>query len=285
MNILLLGHKGMLGRDLYNKLILNHDVTGKDIDDIDITVDEALRSVISEIAPDVVINAAAYTDVDGCESDREKCFLVNAEAVKNIALACRDRGIKIVHFSTDYVFDGRKGTPYLEDDACNPLNVYGESKLMGERYLQEICKNFLLIRSSWLYGRHGKNFVKTIADKAKVEKSLRVVDDQIGSPTFTWDLASAVQLLLESHHTGIFHVTNRGNCSWYEFAVKIVKGIGAENVCVEPIKSSEIKRPASRPSYSVLGCRKFIETSGKAMRYWQIALDDFIGKMGFRQSQ
>ena len=285
MNILLLGHKGMLGRDLYNKLIVSHDVTGKDIDDIDITEGEALGNVISDVGPDVVINAAAYTDVDGCESNREKCFLVNAEAVKNIALACKDRGIKVVHFSTDYVFDGRKGTPYLEDDVCNPLNVYGQSKLMGEQYLQEVSKNFLLIRTSWLYGRHGKNFVKTIADKAKVEKSIRVVDDQVGSPTFTWDLASAVQLLIEGHHTGVFHVTNRGNCNWYELAVKIVKGINAENVHVEPIKSSEIKRPASRPSYSVLGCRKFIEASGKTMRYWQIALDDFIGKMGFRQSQ
>jgi dTDP-4-dehydrorhamnose reductase len=280
MNILLLGHKGMLGRDLFNRLIVSHDVTGKDIVDVDITSGEACRDIVAEVRPDVVINAAAYTDVDNCESEGEKCSLVNAEGVKNIALACREKAIKIVHFSTDYVFDGEKGTSYVEYDTCHPLNHYGESKLMGEEYLQELSKDFLIIRSAWLYGRHGRNFVKTIVNKARTEKHLKVVDDQIGSPTFTWDLAGAVQLLIEDGYAGIFHVTNRGSCSWYEFAAKIIKHAGMTDVSIEAIKSNEVMRPARRPRCSVLSCRKFMDTTGKTMRYWQVALDDFIGKTG-----
>ena len=281
MDLLVLGHKGMLGNDLAVRMMVSHHVTGRDIDDVDITSEAACRDVILETKPDVVINAAAYTDVDGCESDRDTCFCVNAEGVKNIALACQKSGIKMVHFSTDYVFDGKKKTPYVEDDPCHPVNLYGQSKLMGERYLRELSKNFILIRSAWLYGRNGKNFVKTIVDKARTEKCIEVVDDQIGSPTFTWDLAAAVQILIEGHYTGVFHVTNRGSCSWYEFTLRIMKCAGMTDVQVKPICSDKLARPAPRPPYSVLSCRKFIETTRKTMRYWQVALDDFIGKMGY----
>ena len=281
MKILILGYKGMLGSDLLLRLIPFHEVNGKDVEDFDIASRASCEEVISEDNPDVVINAAAYTDVDGCESKREQCFAVNAEGVKNIALVCKERGIKIVHFSTDYVFNGGKGTPYREGDACNPINVYGHSKLAGEQYLQQISDNFLLIRSAWLYGRNGKNFVNTIIEKAKTEKTLKVVDDQVGSPTFTWDLAGAVQLLVEGQYSGIFHITSRGSCNWYEFTLKILKTAGVTDVTVKPIKSDVLARPASRPHYSVLGCRKFIETTGKTMRYWQVSLDDYIGKMGY----
>ncbi len=281
MKILILGHKGMLGSDLFLRLFAFHEVEGKDIEDFDIVSQGACTEAISEIGPDVVINAAAYTDVDGCESDSDTCFSVNAEGVKNIALACRERGIKIVHFSTDYVFDGMKRNPYQEDDTCNPINVYGKSKLAGEQYLKQFSDNFLLIRSAWLYGKNGKNFVKTIVEKARTEKVLNIVDDQVGSPTFTWDLAAAVQLLIEDRHTGIYHITNRGNCSWYQFAVKILKSACVAGVTVKPIKSDALQRPAKRPHYSVLTCRKFFETTGKTMRYWQVALDDYISKMGY----
>lgn len=280
MKILILGHKGMLGSDLFQRLIACHDVVGKDIDDLDIASRGDCRDVVLEIEPDVVINAAAYTDVDGCETERERCFAVNAEGVKNIALACQDREIRIVHFSTDYVFDGKKGTPYVEDDECNPMNAYGCSKREGELYLQEFSNNFVLIRSAWLYGRNGKNFVKTIIEKAKSKNTVEVVDDQRGSPTFTWDLSAAVQLLIEGQHSGIFHITNRGNCSWYEFALKIVQIAGLETV-IKPIKSQELKRKAKRPHYSVLSNRRFFETTGKTMRFWQIALEDFIGRTGY----
>ncbi|NTW15949.1 MAG: dTDP-4-dehydrorhamnose reductase [Syntrophaceae bacterium] len=281
MKILILGHKGMLGSDLLLRLFAFHDVTGKDIEDFDIASQGACEEVIAETEPDIVINAAAYTNVDGCESDSDACFSVNAEGVKNIALACRQKRIKIVHFSTDYVFDGTRKTPYQEDDKCTPLNVYGKSKLAGEQYLKQFSDNFLLIRSAWLYGKNGKNFVKTIIEKARTEKLLKIVDDQVGAPTFTWDLAAAVQLLIEGQHTGIFHITNRGNCSWYEFAVKILKSACIPEVTVKPIKSDELERPARRPHYSVLTCRKFSETTGKVMRYWQVALDDYISKMGY----
>jgi dTDP-4-dehydrorhamnose reductase len=281
MKILILGYKGMLGNDLVLRFIGSHDVIGRDIEDFDIASADACEHVISDAEPDVVINAAAYTDVDGCESNRELCFSVNAEGVKNIAVICKDRGIKVVHFSTDYVFNGKKETPYLEDDLCDPINVYGLSKLAGERYLQQYSENYLLIRSSWLYGRNGKNFVRTIVEKARTEKTMKVVDDQVGSPTFTWDLARAVQLLVEGQYNGIFHITNRGHCSWYEFAQKIVKFSSANDVAVHPIKSDALARLANRPSYSVLGCRKFIESTGKTMRYWQVALGDFISKMGY----
>jgi dTDP-4-dehydrorhamnose reductase len=281
MKILILGHKGMLGSDLFLRLFAFHEVTGKDIEDLDIASADACEGVISETEPDVVINAAAYTDVDGCETNREKCFSVNAEGVKNITLACVDRGIKVVHFSTDYVFDGKKGTSYVEDDTCNPVNVYGQSKLAGEQYLQQFSNDFLLIRSAWLYGKNGKNFVKTIVDKARISKQLEVVDDQIGSPTFSWDLAGAVQLLIEGKYSGTFHVTNRGKCSWYEFAKRILKSACIDDVTVKPIKSDVLARPANRPHLSVLSCRKFIESTGKTMRYWQIALDDFIKKMEY----
>jgi len=277
MKILILGHKGMLGSDLFLRLFVFHEVTGKDIEDLDIASEEACEGIISETEPDVVINAAAYTDVDGCEANREKCFSVNAEGVKNIALACEKRGIKVVHFSTDYVFDGRKSTPYLEEDVCNPINVYGQSKLAGEQYLQQYSSDFLLIRSAWLYGKNGK----TIVDKAKINKQLEVVDDQVGAPTFSWDLTGAVQLLIEGKYNGIYHITNRGNCSWYEFARRIIKSAGINDVTVKPIKSDLLARPAKRPHYSVLSCRKFITSTGKAMRYWQVALDDYIRKMEY----
>ncbi|MGC9977059.1 MAG: dTDP-4-dehydrorhamnose reductase [Syntrophales bacterium] len=279
MKVLILGHKGMLGSDLFLRLLAFHDVTGRDIDDFDITSLEDCQKVISDTEPDIVINAAAYTDVDGCESNRDKCFSVNAKGVKNITLSCRERGIRIVHFSTDYVFDGKKQEPYLEDDTCCPINVYGQSKLAGEQHLKQLSDNFLLIRSAWLYGRNGKNFVKTIVQKAKTEKYLEIVDDQVGSPTFTWDLAGAVQLLIEGQHTGIFHITNRGNCSWYEFALKILRFAGVTGVTVKPIKSDKLARPANRPHYSVLNCQKFFQSTGKAMRYWQVAVDDYIGKV------
>lgn len=279
MKILILGHKGMLGTDLVSTLSTSHDVTGKDIEDFDISSAGDCGDVILESGADVVVNAAAYTDVDGCESDRQGCFSVNAEGVKNVALACNDRGIKIVHFSTDYVFDGTKGSPYLEGDVCNPINTYGESKMQGEVYLKEVSDNFILLRTSWLYGKSGKNFVEAIVEKARNVTKLEVVDDQTGSPTYTVDLAAAVRVLVEGNHTGVFHVTNRGKCSWYEFAMKILEYAGITDVEVEPIKSDKLTRKALRPQYSVLSCRKFLDVTQKTLRFWQIALKDYVSRM------
>lgn len=279
MKILILGHKGMLGSDLVSMLSISHDVTGKDIEDFDISSARDCRDIILGSGPDVVVNVAAYTNVDSCETNREECFSVNAEGVKNVALICQDRGIKIVHFSTDYVFDGTKGSPYLEDDVCNPINIYGESKMQGELYLKEVSDNFILLRTAWLYGKNGKNFVRTILEKARNVKKLEVVDDQTGSPTYTVDLAAAVRVLVEGNHTGVFHVTNRGKCSWYEFALKALEYAGITDVEVEPVKSDRFVREALRPQHSVLSCKKFLDVTQKILRFWQIALNDYVSRM------
>jgi len=293
VKILLLGHKGMLGSDLHLRLFAEHEVVGMDKEEIDIASSEESKKAIKETAPDIVINAAAYTNVDGCETAKDECFAVNAEAVKNIAEACRDKKIRIIHFSTDYVFDGTARQPYKEDNQCNPINIYGESKLAGERYLQSLSGNYLLIRTSWLYGIKGKNFVQAILTKAKAKSfiddtmakakarkdnpsTLSVVDDQVGSPTYTKDLAAAVALLIEKNAQGIFHITNRGSCSWHQFAVKILRESGFDKIEVIPIKSDQLPRSARRPAYSILSMQKFIQTTGKTTQPWQLALQDYL---------
>jgi dTDP-4-dehydrorhamnose reductase len=276
VKILLLGHKGMLGNDLLLKLNMGHEVVGLDKEEIDIVSASECKKAIKEIKPDIVINTAAYTNVDGCETAKDECFAVNAEAVINIADACRDKNIRIVHFSTDYVFDGTAKQPYKEDHQCNPINTYGASKMAGERYLRSLSENYVLIRTAWLYGVNGKNFVQTILEKVKTTKKLTVVDDQTGSPTYTKDLAAAVDLLITQNAKGIFHITNRGNCSWYQFAVKILQEAGIHDIDVTPIRSDQLQRPATRPAYSVLSMQKFIQTTGKTMQPWQLALQDYL---------
>jgi dTDP-4-dehydrorhamnose reductase len=276
VKILLLGHKGMLGSDLLLKLNMGHKVVGLDKEEIDIVSASECEEAIKEIEPDIVINAAAYTNVDGCETAKDECFAVNAEAVKNIADACSNKNIRIIHFSTDYVFDGTAKQPYKEDHKCNPINVYGESKLAGERYLQSLSDNYVLIRTAWLYGVNGKNFVQTILEKVKTTKKLTVVDDQTGSPTYTKDLAAAVDLLIIQNVKGIFHITNRGSCSWFQFAVKILQEAGIHDIDITPIKSDQLQRLAKRPAYSVLSMQKFIQTTGKTMQPWQLGLKDYL---------
>jgi dTDP-4-dehydrorhamnose reductase len=275
MNILVLGYKGMLGSDLMAKFG-DHTLAGKDVDDFDITSAADCRDVIEECRPDMVINAAAFTDVDGCETREETAFAVNADGVKNVALACRKGNIRIIHFSTDYVFDGTGERPYREDDPCNPINAYGRSKLQGELYLREFSSNYTLVRTSWLYGRHGKNFVKAILHRAKNGQPLEVVTDQVGSPTFTPDLAGAVKVLAEGGHTGTFNVTNRGSCSWYDFARRILDLSGFEGLEMKPITSDVLERRAMRPKNSVLSGEKFAAATGKTLRFWQIALRDYL---------
>lgn len=278
MIILLLGHRGMLGNDLLVHLGGRHDVIGMDKEEIDITSAVECKKAIAETKPDIIINAAAYTDVDGCEDHQDECLAVNAEAVKNIAGACQGKNIGIVHFSTDYVFDGKGSEPYKEDHACNPINAYGFSKLAGERYLLSLSDNYLLIRTAWLYGKNGKNFVRTILKKAETTDKLEVVDDQIGSPTYTKDIAAAVGFLIEKNIRGIYHVTNRGICSWFQFAVRILQESAITAVQVIPVKSDKLTRPAKRPLYSVLSNQKFVQTTGKTMQPWQLALQDYLKK-------
>ncbi len=283
MKILVLGHRGTLGSDLMLRMGGAHDITGKDIDDFDISVEEECRRVIEDSSPDVVINAAACTNVDGCETDHDRCFAVNAVGVKNVTLACGREGIRIVQFSTDCIFDGRKPSPYIEEDEPAPLNVYGASKLEGERFLQAFSDRWLLIRTSWLYGRNGGNFMKTLLTEADQAKSIDVADDQVGCPTYSWDLAGAVQLLIERGDQGIFHLTNRGRCRRHEFACKVLQYAGKTDVAVRAVPLEELCRPAVVPARSVLSCRKFFETTGRTMRFWQIALQDCLARPGGRK--
>ena len=276
MKILLLGHKGMLGSDLAAQFKYRHEVIGMDKEEIDITRASECRKAISDVAPELVINAAAYTNVDGCETAKEECFAVNAEAVKNIAEACRERHIPVVHYSTDYIFDGNGSRPYTEDDPANPINSYGASKLTGEHYLRQLTDDHLIIRTAWLYGAKGKNFVGAILDRARTTGKLTVVDDQTGSPTCTRDLAAATELLVDKKARGIFHVTNRGFCTWYDFARKILKEAHLDAVEVLPIKTSDLQRAAKRPAYSVLGMQKFVAATGKTMQPWQLAFSDYF---------
>lgn len=270
--ILVVGARGMLGQDLLT--VLDGDVRGVDVDEVDITSFEAVRRTLLTLHPRVVVNCAAYTDVDGCEQKVETAMEVNGEGVGHLALACREVGAKLVQVSTDYVFDGRKGTPYGEDDPTAPLSVYGESKLAGEMNCR-LCEDHLIVRTQWLYGVHGKNFVETMLRLAAERDELSVVDDQIGSPTWTMDLSRAIRALIERGCRGTYHAANAGTCSWNEFARTIFSQSGTA-VTVKPLSTAELGRPAPRPLYSVLDCTKLSRDAGFAMPPWREALAHYL---------
>jgi dTDP-4-dehydrorhamnose reductase len=277
--LLVVGAKGMLGRDLMGILhssFSKDEIIGWDIDEMDIQKEDESVTKIEKLRPEIVIHIAAYTDVDGCESDKERAFAVNAEGTRHVALAASKCHAKMVYLSTDYVFDGEKREPYLENDSPHPLNVYGHSKLKGEQYVQEWVKDSLIIRTQWLYGPFGKNFVDSILRQAREKGALSIVNDQIGSPTYTADLAKAISGLIRLDARGIFHVANRDLCSWYTFGRAILKLSGVNRVKVVPISSKELGRPAARPSYSVLNCQKFEKETGLTMRPWSEALKDYL---------
>jgi len=277
--ILVIGAKGMLGRDLLPLLqasFIGREVIGWDIEEIDIREEKSTRSKIETLNPETVINIAAYTDVDGCEKNRDAAFQVNAEGMKHIVLGAKGCGAKVVYLSTDYIFDGRKKEPYLETDLPNPLSVYGRTKLKGEEVLQKGIDDHLIIRTQWLYGRHGKNFVASVLRQAKEKRSLTVVDDQTGSPTYTVDLSRAITGLLEHNSRGIFHVANQGNCTWYTFSQAVLKFAQVEGVTLTPISTEALGRPAVRPSYSVLDTQKFERETGMRLRHWADALKDHL---------
>ena len=277
--ILVIGAKGMLGRDLMDILhstCSKDEIIGWDIEEIDIQKEDESITKIEKLRPEIVIHIAAYTDVDGCELDKEKAFAVNAEGTKHVALAASKCDAKIVYLSTDYVFDGEKREPYSESDPPHPLNVYGHSKLKGEQYVQEGVKDSLIIRTQWLYGPFGKNFVDSILQQATEKSALSIVNDQMGSPTYTLDLARAISELIQFGARGIFHVANGDFCAWDTFAEAILKLSGINRVKVLPISSKELDRPAARPSYSVLSCQKLKKETGLTMRSWSEALKDYL---------
>jgi dTDP-4-dehydrorhamnose reductase len=253
-------------------------VVSVDFEELDITNATAVRDFLGEGSFDAVINCAAMTDVDGCESDRETALKVNALGARNLALAASGTGAKLVHVSTDYVFSGTGDTPYAEWDRPDPQTVYGASKLLGERYVRESCARSFVVRTAWLYGYHGANFVKTIVKAATERGELKVVDDQIGTPTNANDLALHLLKLAASDEYGIFHCTGQGQCSWYDFARAIVEEF--EIACViEPCGTDEFPRPAKRPKYSVLENLALGATVGDEMRPWREALAAYAARV------
>ncbi|MGQ9645858.1 MAG: dTDP-4-dehydrorhamnose reductase [Thermodesulfobacteriota bacterium] len=277
--ILVIGAKGMLGRDLVETLrraFPGDEITGWDVEEIDIQEERNTIARMGNLQPEVVVNVAAYTDVDGCELDEKKAFAVNAEGMRHVALGAAACEAKLIALSTDYIFDGKKERPYLEDDPPGPLNVYGLSKWKGEQYVQQLVKNHLIIRTQWLYGKHGRNFVVSILRQAREKGVLRVVNDQMGSPTYTVDLSQAISLLIQRGAQGIFHVANRDTCTWYDYAQTILEFTGVEGVKVVPISSKQLAAPAVRPAYSVLDTTKLKREIGLTLRPWKEALRDYL---------
>jgi dTDP-4-dehydrorhamnose reductase len=270
--ILIVGANGMLGRDMMT--LVGDAARGVDIDEIDITSLESTERMLRTLKPKTVINCAAYTDVDGCETNVDTAMQVNGEGVAHLAMASREIGARLVHVSTDYVFDGSKGSPYVEDDAPCPLGIYGESKLAGELNAA-FNPDHLIVRTQWLYGLHGKNFVETMLRLAGEKDELAVVDDQIGSPTWTVDLAHAIMALLKTGQSGIYHAANTGFCSWNEFAKTIFQEAGLL-VKVNGMTTAELNRPARRPLYSTLDCSKLEQDAGFRPQPWRAALKSYL---------
>jgi dTDP-4-dehydrorhamnose reductase len=280
MRILVTGAKGMLGTDLCRVLSEKHQVTGIDIQDVDLTSAGAVEKLIS-YDPEFVVHCAAMANVDGCEREPDKAYAVNGQGTKNVALTCKKASIPMLYISTDFVFDGRKREPYREDDEPNPLGHYGRSKLEGEKHVQELLRDYYIVRISWLYGKHGKNFISTILNKAREAGTIKVVKDQTGSPTYVVDLCRALSNLISSGVYGTYHLSNSGTCSWYEFAKRAVElsGIKAE---VIPISSSEYPTPTERPAYSVLGNYQWQKVYGQVLRPWEDGLKDYLKETGYR---
>ena len=280
MKILVTGITGQLGFDVVIELKeRKFDVIGVSSSEMDITDENKVREVIKNISPDAVIHCAAYTAVDKAEEDVEKCMLVNAKGTEYIANICNELDIKMMYFSTDYVFNGDGTKPWSVDDEINPLNLYGDSKYQGEIAVKNNLKKYFILRISWVFGINGKNFVKTMINLSKNHSQISVVNDQIGSPTYTCDLAKLVADMIETDRYGVYHVTNEGICSWYGFAVEIFKQSNID-VNVIPVDSSEFPTVAKRPKNSRMDKSKLDENGFSRLPKWQDALQRYLKELG-----
>ena len=280
MRVLVTGAAGMLAQALVPALeAAGHDVLCPVEAEFDVTFPPAaLVPTLAACTADWVIHLAALTHVDDCESQPEKAFEVNAKGSRNVALAAREAGAGVLMISTDYVFDGRGTRPYREDDPAAPVSVYGRSKWEGEEGVRAAAPRHLIVRTAWLYGKGGPNFVDSILGRARAGEALRVVDDQRGTPTWTDDLAQGLVRLLASGRTGTFHCTNSGDCTWYDVAAHVLARAG-QRVALERTDSASLGRPAPRPAYSVLDLSRFESATGWRMPPWQDAVDRYLGVM------
>ena len=279
MRILVVGCRGMLGTDLVEELGSGHDVTGVDLPEVDLTHADALAATVAALRPDLAINSAAYTRVDDCETHRDLAFAVNGEGARNLARACRAGGARLVHLSTDYVFGVGGTRPWLEDDPLAPRGVYAESKRAGEEAVESELPagSWTTVRTQWLFGRRGPNFVEAILRQVKPGAKLKVVNDQRGRPTWTRDLARAIRWLVESGSGhGYVHVANGGEATWFDFAAEIVRASGVPDVEIAPISTAEAARPAPRPAYSVLDLGRFERITRRALPDWREALAGYL---------
>lgn len=284
MKILVTGANGQLGREMRN--ILEENLPGitiyTDIDELDLTDAKKVENFIINNEVTHIVNCAAYTNVDRAEEDNMLCAAINVNAVKNLALAADQIGAKIIHISTDYVFDGKAHKPYSESDKVNPISQYGTTKRQGETSLLALAPDSVIIRTAWLYSPYGKNFVKTMLSLGQSHKELRVVCDQIGTPTYARDLARAIYAILTAQQwvPGIYHFTDEGACSWYDFTKAIFRIAGIKGCNVVPIPTEDYPTAAARPYYSVLNRNRIKVTYGLEIPHWEESLADCIARIG-----
>lgn len=283
MKVLVTGVKGQLGYDVMNELKKRGiEGIGVDVDEMDITDASACKKVIKEICPNAVIHCAAYTAVDAAEDNEELCRKVNADGTRNIAEVCRELDCKMMYISTDYVFDGKGTRPWEPDDNRTPLNVYGQTKYEGELAVEELLEKFFIVRIAWVFGVNGKNFIRTMIRLGKEHGAVSVVDDQVGSPTYTYDLARLLVDMIVTEKYGRYHATNEGLCSWYEFACEIFRQAGMDEVQVTPVDSSTFAAKAARPSNSRMSKDKLEANGFERLPSWQDALGRFLDEAQLR---
>ena len=276
MKVFVTGVRGQLGYDVVNELEKRGiEAVGVDIQEMDITNAESVNTVIGEAAPDAVIHCAAYTAVDAAEDNAELCRKVNAEGTQNIANMCKTLDIPMIYISTDYVFDGQGERPWEPDDERNPLNVYGQTKYEGELAVQNTLEKYFIVRIAWVFGVNGKNFVKTMLNLGKTRDHLTVVNDQFGSPTYTYDLAKLLVDMVLTDKYGFYHATNEGICTWYEFACEIFRQAGLD-VKVDPVSADQYPAKAKRPSNSRMSKEKLTENGFEKLPTWQDALQRYL---------
>lgn len=275
MRILVTGSDGLVGSNILPFLQKRFDVVPILEKDWDITDSVTGSDVMRRVKPDVLLNLAAVTNVDGCEDNTEAAYRVNGEGPGILASLCDAFAARLVHFSTDYVFDGMKDAAYTEQDATNPLSVYGKSKLQGEKNIFQYSPSALIVRTEWIYGQGGENFITKVLKIARETGRAEVVDDQWGTPTYAKDLGPAVAALIEGNKAGVYHVTNSGSCTWYGFARKIFSLLDMAIVCT-PITSDRLTRKAKRPMNSVLDCSKLQIDTNVRMRGWESALQEYL---------
>ncbi|MDT8860330.1 dTDP-4-dehydrorhamnose reductase [Alkalihalobacillus sp. MEB130] len=280
MNILVTGANGQLGQELCEQLEAQGiSYVGCSKRKLDVTSYEQVKKAFTNYNPDVIIHTAAYTNVDRAEQEEELAYEVNALGAKNVANVAKEIGAKLCYISTDYVFNGEGFVPYGETDEVSPLGVYGKTKFAGEQFVRENGDQYFIVRTSWVFGKHGQNFVKTMLRLAEEREELGVVHDQVGSPTYTHDLALFLIELIQTNHFGTYHASNNGSCSWYEFACTIFDSVH-KNIKVNPLTTKEFPRPAPRPHYSVLGHEAIKDKGLRDFRHWKEALQDFLVEIG-----